>query len=181
MENKKVLAIIPARGGSKRLPKKNIKLLDGKPLIAHTIDFAINSQVINKVILSTESEEIAAIAKKYGADVLMRPDELAQDTTKTAPVMLHVVEELEKQGYVPDIVILLQPTCPVREKYLSENVLLISMVVKMIMPITTKMTSIPIPILPRFSIKCMGSKNSSGFASTASDRIFVKNIALPSF
>lgn len=123
MEKKKVLAIIPARGGSKRLPKKNIKLLDGKPLIAHTIDFAVKSTVINKVILSTESEEIANIALEFGAEIMMRPEELAQDTTKTAPVMMHVVDELEKQGYIPDIVILLQPTCPVREKNLAENVL----------------------------------------------------------
>ncbi len=123
MTNKNVLAIIPARGGSKRLPGKNIKLLNGKPLIAHTIDFALSSSAINKLIVSTDSVEIAQVAREYGAEVLMRPSELAQDTTKTAPVLLHVVEELKKTGYKPDIVILLQATCPLREKDLTEKAL----------------------------------------------------------
>jgi len=116
MDFKNVLAIIPARGGSKRLPGKNIKILDGKPLIAHSIEFAINSTEINRLIVSTDDNDIAKTAKDFGAEVLMRPSELAQDTTKTAPVLLHVVNELEKTGYKPDVVILLQATCPVRQK-----------------------------------------------------------------
>jgi len=120
---KNVLAIIPARGGSKRLPGKNIKLLDGKPLIAHSIEFAKKSGLINRVILSTEDEKIAKTGKEYGAEVLMRPVELAQDTTKTAPVLVHVVNELEKTGYIPDVIILLQPTCPVRKENLCEEAL----------------------------------------------------------
>jgi len=119
----KVLAIIPARGGSKRLPGKNIKLLNGKPLIAYSIEYALNSSVIDKVVLSTEDDEIALIAKQFGAQVLMRPMELAQDTTKTAPVLVHVVEELEKENYVPDVIILLQPTCPIREDNLPVKAL----------------------------------------------------------
>lgn len=107
-----IVGIIPARGGSKRLPRKNIKLLAGKPLIAHTIDTAKKSKYINKLVVSTEDEEIASVAEKFGADVIQRPAELAQDTTKTAPVLLHVVEELEKKGYKPDVVVLLQATCP---------------------------------------------------------------------
>ena len=116
MDNfKNVLAIIPARGGSKRLPGKNIKTLAGKPLIAHSIEFAKNSSEINKVVLSTEDDNIASIGKDFGAEIIKRPIELAQDTTKTAPVLLHVVDELEKTGYKPDIIILLQATCPIRE------------------------------------------------------------------
>lgn len=116
-----ILAIIPARGGSKRLPGKNIKLLAGKPLIAHSIDFALNSKIINKVVVSTEDENIANVAKEYGAEVIIRPLELAQDTTKTAPVLVHVVEELEKNGYKPDVIVLLQATCPVRDTLLCEK------------------------------------------------------------
>ena len=121
MNKPKVLAIIPARGGSKRLPGKNIKLLNGKPLIAHSIDFALTSPEINKVIVSTEDKNIAQIAADFGAEVIERPKELAQDTTKTAPVLMHVVQELEKTGYIPDIIILLQPTCPIRENNLCKK------------------------------------------------------------
>ena len=123
MSKPKVLAIIPARGGSKRLPGKNIKMLNGKPLIAHSIDYAINSPEINRLILSTDSEEIASVGQKYGAEVLMRPAELAQDTTKTAPVLVHVVEQLEKEDYIPDYIVLLQATCPVREPNLMKQAL----------------------------------------------------------
>ncbi|MCQ2738895.1 MAG: acylneuraminate cytidylyltransferase family protein [bacterium] len=118
---KNILAIIPARGGSKRLPGKNIKILNGKPLIVHSIEYAQNSPEINKMVLSTEDDNIAEIANEYGAEVIKRPAELAQDTTKTAPVLIHVVDELEKKGYIPDIIILLQATCPVRESNLCER------------------------------------------------------------
>ena len=120
-EIKNVLAIIPARGGSKRLPGKNIKMLNGKPLIAYSIEFALNSNEINKVVVSTEDENIAQIAKEIGAEIIKRPIELAQDTTKTAPVLIHAVKELEKKGYTPDIIILLQPTCPIRENNLCQK------------------------------------------------------------
>lgn len=123
MNKQKVLAIIPARGGSKRLPGKNIKLLNGKPLIAHSIEYAINSPEINRLVLSTDSEEIAKEGEKFGAEVLMRPAHLAEDTTKTAPVLLHVVDELEKEGYIPDYIVLLQATCPVREPDLMKKAL----------------------------------------------------------
>lgn len=118
-----IVGIIPARGGSKRLPRKNIKLLAGKPLIAHTIDTAKQSKYINKIILSTEDDEIAKIAEQFGAEVIKRPIELAQDTTKTAPVLLHVVDELEKLGYFPDIVILLQATCPNKPVELIDEII----------------------------------------------------------
>lgn len=110
-----ILAVIPVRGGSKGIPLKNIKLLAGKPLLAYSIDAAKNSKFVTRTIVSTEDTRIKEAAIACGAEVLDRPDELAQDETKTAPVLLHVLEELEKQGYKPDIVVLLQATCPLRD------------------------------------------------------------------
>lgn len=116
-----ILAIIPARGGSKGIPGKNIKELAGKPLIAHTIDASLKSKYITRTVLSTEDPKIKEIALKYGAEVVDRPMELAQDETKTAPVLVQVVNELEKQNYYPDVVVLLQATCPLRtEKQIDE-------------------------------------------------------------
>lgn len=110
-----ILAIIPARGGSKGIPRKNIKMLAGKPLIGHTISASLNSKYITRTVVSTEDAEIAEVAKKCGAEVVERPMELAQDTTMTAPVMTHVVDYLKKtENYYPDLVILLQCTCPLR-------------------------------------------------------------------
>lgn len=112
-----ILSIIPARGGSKGIPGKNIKLLGGKPLIAHTIEASLKSKYITRTILSTEDAKIKDIALSFGAQVIDRPLELAQDETKTAPVMLHVLETLEKENYIPDAVILLQATCPMRNEH----------------------------------------------------------------
>jgi len=119
--NMEVLAIIPARGGSKRVPRKNIRNLAGKPLVAYSIETALQSKYINRVVVSTEDAEIAKVSQDYGAEVIIRPIELAQDTTKTAPVMMHVVEKLEQQGYKPDVVVLLQPTCPLRKTEMVDN------------------------------------------------------------
>ena len=117
-----ILAIIPVRGGSKGIPGKNIKELAGKPLVAYSIDAAHNSKYVTRTVVSTESPEIKKIVSALGAEVVDRPLELAQDETKTAPVLLQVVEYLEqKEGYKPDIVVLLQATCPLRnEKELDE-------------------------------------------------------------
>lgn len=109
------LAIIPARGGSKGIPRKNIKLLKGEPLIWHTIRAALGSKYINRVVLSTEDEEIASVAISCGAEVVKRPVELAQDETKTAPVLIDVVNQLKEQNYYPDVVVVLQATCPLRD------------------------------------------------------------------
>ncbi len=117
------LAIIPARGGSKGIPRKNVKLLAGRPLIYHSVKAALDSKYINRVVLSTEDKEIAQVAADCGAEVVWRPAELAQDETKTAPVLLNVVEQLEKTGYIPDVVVLLQATCPLRDtKRLDETI-----------------------------------------------------------
>ena len=110
------IAIIPARGGSKRLPGKNIKLLGDKPLIAWTIDAAIKSKVFDHVFVSTDSEEIANISKQYGAEVpFLRPAELASDTATTNDVVTHLVDwyEAESSNKVSTIAIL-QPTSPLR-------------------------------------------------------------------
>jgi CMP-N,N'-diacetyllegionaminic acid synthase len=114
---KKILAIIPARGGSKRLPKKNIKELGGKPLIAYSIEHAQKSQHINRVVVSTDDPEIAEVAKKYGAEVpFLRPSELAQDDTSDLPVFQHALVWLrDNEGYEPDVVVQLRPTSPLRK------------------------------------------------------------------
>ncbi len=116
-----ILAIIPARGGSKGIPGKNIKPLAGKPLIAHTIEASLKSKYITRTVVSTEDGRIKEAALAFGAEVVDRPAELAQDVTKTAPVLLQVLDELEKTGYKPDITVLLQCTCPLRnEKQIDE-------------------------------------------------------------
>ena len=118
-----LLAIIPARGGSKGIPRKNIKMLKGRPLIWHTINAALESRYISRVVLSTEDEEIAQVAKECGAEVVWRPIELAQDETKTAPVLVDVINTLAKENYRPDVVVLLQATCPLRDsKKLDETI-----------------------------------------------------------
>lgn len=106
-----ILGIIPARGGSKGIPNKNIKLLNGKPLIAYTIEAALASQ-LDRVIVSTDCNIIAKVAKKYGAEVAIRSAKLAQDDTPTLPVLQDLVSELEE---VYDAIMTLQPTSPLRK------------------------------------------------------------------
>ncbi len=110
-------AFIPARGGSKRLPGKNIKDLNGKPLIAWTIEAALQSASVDRVIVSTEDQEIAAVAQQWGAEVpFIRPETLATDRTSTQVVITHALEVLqEKEGATPDYIVLLQPTSPLRK------------------------------------------------------------------
>ncbi|KPJ55329.1 hypothetical protein AMJ47_00440 [Parcubacteria bacterium DG_72] len=119
-----IIAIIPARGGSKGLQKKNINLLNGKPLIAHTILAAKECSLINRVIVSTDDEEIASVAKEYGAEVpFLRPAELAQDNTPTEPVLEHCVKWLEdNENYKTDIAVYLQLTDVFRHKGVIKQV-----------------------------------------------------------
>lgn len=110
-----VIAFIPARGGSKGVPKKNIKLLAGKPLIAWSIEQALASNLIDRVIVSTDCKEIAEVARQYGADVpFLRPVEISNDTATTESAMLHCCEHLERNGQLPDVFVLLQATSPLR-------------------------------------------------------------------
>jgi CMP-N,N'-diacetyllegionaminic acid synthase len=113
----KTLAVIPARGGSKGVPRKNIRPVCGKPLIAYTIESALAAHhLLHRVLVSTEDEEIAAMARQYGAEVpFLRPTELAADQTPTLPVLQHAVRFVEAQDHVTlDWVLLLQPTAPFR-------------------------------------------------------------------
>jgi CMP-N,N'-diacetyllegionaminic acid synthase len=113
---KKVLCIIPARGGSKRLPRKNILDFSGKPLIAWTVEQALSLEAIDRVVVSTDDAEIADCAREYRADVpFIRPPELASDSAGTIDVLLHVVEKLEKnESCFFDILLLLPVTAPLR-------------------------------------------------------------------
>ena len=113
----KIVAIIPARGGSKSVPRKNITDVGGKPLIGFTIEEALKSNKVNEVVVTTDDEEIAEIARNFGASVpFMRPKELATDTAETAPAVLHCLRELEARKNVQyDAVLLLQPTTPFRK------------------------------------------------------------------
>jgi CMP-N,N'-diacetyllegionaminic acid synthase len=112
----KILALIPARGGSKRLPNKNIKLLGGKPLIAWSIEIAKKFEAISEVLVSTDSEEIAKISKECGALVpWLRPADLATDTATSVDVALHAMDWYEKEYGNIDGLLLLQPTSPFRE------------------------------------------------------------------
>jgi len=111
----KVVAIIPARGGSKGLPGKNIINLAGKPLIAYTIETALKSNYIDRVIVSTDDKKIARISEEFGAEIpFLRPRYLAGDTVHTPPVVGHAVKFLEKKGYNADLIVTLQPTSPLR-------------------------------------------------------------------
>lgn len=115
-KHKKVLAIITARGGSKGLPGKNIKNLLGKPLIAWSIDQAKASKYIDKLIVSTDDVKIAEVAKSYGADIpFIRPAALASDQASSIDVIEHAINFLKNQGSQYDILILLEPTSPLRE------------------------------------------------------------------
>lgn len=114
-KNKKILAIIPARGGSKGIPNKNIKLVNGKPLISYTILAAKNCKYIDDVIVSTDSRDIASIAKKYGAKIpFLRPKKLATDKSKTIDCIVYTINKLKKSNKIYDILVLLQPTSPLR-------------------------------------------------------------------
>ena len=112
-----VLAIIPARGGSKSIPKKNIRAFAGHPLIAYSIAAGLEAETVDRVIVSTDDEEIAVIARSYGAETpFLRPNEISRDETPDLPVFTHTLEFLEKEdNYKPDIVIQLRPTSPLRK------------------------------------------------------------------
>jgi len=119
VEKNRVLAIIPARGGSKGLPGKNIRLLGDKPLIAWTIQAALGTDCITRTVVTTDCKEIAKVAKKFGADVpFLRPEALGTDSATTADVVYHVINSINENF---DIIILLQPTSPYRNEYDIQN------------------------------------------------------------
>lgn len=120
----KILGLIPARVGSKGIPRKNIKLLGGKPLINYSIELALNCKILDKVVVSTDDEEIAKISRIAGADIpFIRPKSLAEDTTPTLPVIQHALHFFNKKGAYYDVVCLLQPTVPFRSlKFLTKAI-----------------------------------------------------------
>jgi len=125
----KTVAIIPARGGSKAIPRKNIISFCGRPLIAWSIEHALGSKYISEVYVTTDDKEIADISRQYGARIIRRPQELATDTSSSEAALLHAISEIEKQDKT-ELIVFLQATSPLREKddidnalekFLSEN------------------------------------------------------------
>lgn len=116
VDKPEVLALIPARGGSKSIPRKNIRSFAGRPLIAYSIAAGLAAETVTRIIVSTEDEEIAAVAEGYGAEVpFMRPAEYSRDDTPDLPVFQHAVSWLqENEDYCPDIIVQLRPTSPFR-------------------------------------------------------------------
>jgi N-acylneuraminate cytidylyltransferase len=114
--HEQVVAIVPARGGSKSIPRKNLRLFAGHPLLAYSIAAGLQAQTVDRVIVSTDDEEIAEIARRYGADVpFLRPAALAADATTDLPVFQHALSWLgEQEGFKPELVVQLRPTSPVR-------------------------------------------------------------------
>mgnify|MGYP006269725145 CR=1 FL=1 len=109
-----ILAIIPARGGSKGIPRKNIRNFAGYPLVAWSIAAGLQARTVTRVVVSTDDEEIAAVARQYGAETpFLRPAELARDETPDLPVFEHALKFLEEvEGYKPEVVVQLRPTSP---------------------------------------------------------------------
>lgn len=112
----RVLALVPARGGSKGVPRKNLQLLGGRPLVAHAVDVARAAGLTDRVVCSTDDPEIAAVARAAGAEVpFLRPADLAADASEDWPVFMHALDFLDShEGWVPDIVVNLRPTSPLR-------------------------------------------------------------------
>ncbi len=118
----KAIVIIPARSGSKSLPKKNILPLNGKPILCYSVSYGLNCDAVDKVVVSTDSKEFAQIAKDCGADVpFIRPAQLSEDNTRDFPVIRHAMDYFESVGEVYDVYILLRPTSPLRPKGLIEQ------------------------------------------------------------
>ncbi|MBI4895183.1 MAG: acylneuraminate cytidylyltransferase family protein [Candidatus Aenigmarchaeota archaeon] len=111
-----IIAVIPARGGSKGIPRKNIKMIAGKPLLVWSIEAAKKSKYIKRIIVSTEDEEISEVAKNAGAEVVKRPKELAEDNSPTLPAIQHVLTKVNAA-----VVVLLQPTSPIRDDNLIDK------------------------------------------------------------
>ena len=107
------VAIIPARGGSRGIPRKNVRILADKPLIAHTIERALQARLVDRVLVSTDDDEIAAVSEQYGAEIIWRPTDISGDTASSELALLHAIDYLqETEGYRPALVVFLQCTSP---------------------------------------------------------------------
>src|SRR5262245_16604424 len=110
-----MIAVIPARGGSKGIPRKNVKLLAGKPLLAHPILHAKHAPAVTRIVVSTDDEEIVAVSREWGAEVVPRPPEISGDRASSESALLHTLDYLKrKEGYEPNLVLFLQATSPLR-------------------------------------------------------------------
>lgn len=150
----KILGVITARGGSKGIPGKNIKDLGGLPLIAYTIKAAQESEIFDRIILSTDDPKIAEVAKKYGCEVpFTRPAELAQDGTPHLPVMQHAVKWMsENENYNPDLVAILQPTAPLRQLWHIKEAF--DLLIKQKADSVVAVTEIPGHYSPYWAVTC---------------------------
>jgi CMP-N,N'-diacetyllegionaminic acid synthase len=113
----RVLAVIPARGGSKGIPRKNLQLLGGKPLVAHAVETGLAARLVDRVVCTTDDAEIAEVARAAGAEVpFLRPAELAQDGSEDWPVFMHVLAWLKREeSWTPDLLVNIRPTSPLRK------------------------------------------------------------------
>ncbi len=119
-KEKSFIGIVPARGGSKRLPNKNLLYLAGKPLIAWTLEAALKSKYLDHIVVSSDKDEILKVARDYGVETVKRPKELATDSAKTVDVVRHVLESIKKEY---NYIVLLQPTSPLRtERHIDESI-----------------------------------------------------------
>ncbi len=174
-EKPEVLAIIPARGGSKRIPRKNIANLCGKPLIAYSIEVALKTPQITRVVVSTEDREIADVARTYGAMVpFLRPKEMARDSSVVGEAISFTLERLQESGYRPDVVFELYPTSlfrtPMQVKFLVEKLLQGHSYVLTVKPIEASRT-------PFFSMKKNGvllPESPSGSGPDVRQQVFFK-------
>jgi len=155
MKDTKAIAIIPARGESKRIPRKNIKLFHGKPLIAYSIETALKSQLFEKVVVSTDDEEIANIAKEYGAEVpFLRPKELADDFTSSGDAVKHTLKQLQEQGEAYNFLCTIYATAPLLQvEYLKEG---LEKLQQSDAHMVFSVTSMPFPIQRTFKITQKG-------------------------
>lgn len=177
--NKEILGIIPARGGSKSIPRKNIKLFLGKPLIAWAIETLKQSGAVSRVIVSTDDLEIAEVAKKYGAEVpFMRPADIAQDFTPTLPVLQHAVSWLrENEGYAPDYVLLLEPTSPSKRPFHVRDV--VKMLVQSEVDSVISVAEVPGVFSPHWQIKVADEGRTEIFTGESFKKVIRRRQDLP--
>jgi CMP-N-acetylneuraminic acid synthetase len=118
-----IVAFVPARGGSKRLPRKNVRTFAGKPLLYYAIALAHSIRSVERCVVSTDDAEIAEVARQYDAQVIVRPPELATDESRTADAAQHTLKVLRDTGVMPAALLTLQPNCPLRPRWLVERAL----------------------------------------------------------
>lgn len=142
------VAIIPARGQSKTLPRKNLRMLDGRPLINHTIEAALAASLVDRVVVSTDDDGIARVAISAGAEVpFRRPDRLATDIAPTVDVVIHAVEELERSGAAIQHIVTLQPTSPFRNARMIDEAISLLHRTRADSAVSVALLAIPVSVL----------------------------------